>query len=426
MKFLMLFFMCLYIYLTNGFAVTAFNVLLQTITTDLGWTATDRAFVSSAFPTGMVWFMLIGGIMADRFNLKRLMGGLLILLGAVMILRGVVTGVWPYYFVMFGFGILMALSLPIANKVIPMWFGGGKYFAVAAGFISSSNPLGQITANLFIVPILGFLGGSWQLLFILQGILVLVLALFFFIFAKNRTNLEAEFGSELITTKEDIGLWKNIKEIAKVPQAWLFMIGNFFTLGIVFGGSTQFYTVVQVVPEWSLTMADAGYITSFNNFSSMIMYTVAPLLIGRFLAKSYERNYRWIAIIAGVLCAILFPIGIGSYNMTVICVVYFITGLLFGPFIPAPKILLMKLKQISGPRAGTAVGMYFTLERIGQTVIGTIIAMSMVGENTDPVGTLQIVYLFYLVSPITMTIAYFLEKRDKKKEAAQAAPAAAE
>lgn len=91
-KYLMLLFMCLYVFLTNGFAVTSMNMLLGTVTKDLGWTAAEQGLVATAFPTGMIWTVLIGGIVADRLNIKRLMTGLLVLLALVVGLRAFVAG----------------------------------------------------------------------------------------------------------------------------------------------------------------------------------------------------------------------------------------------------------------------------------------------------------------------------------------------
>jgi sugar phosphate permease len=412
-KYLMLLFMCLYVFLTNGFAVTSMNMLLGTVTKDLGWTAAEQGLVATAFPTGMIWTVLIGGIVADRLNIKRLMTGLLVLLALVVGLRAFVAGATPFYIMMFLFGVFMAFSIPIANKAVPMWFSGGKYFAVATGFVTSSNPLGQLFANLMTPTLIRVLGGRWQNLFILQGILLLMLALFFGIFAKNRSNLDAELSSELITKEEDITVWRNITEIVKVPQVWMYLIGNLFTLGIIFGGATMIYTILMTDPRWGLTMAQVGGVISFSNIASMIFYCVAPALIGRFLGKHWERNYRWIAIASGVLLAIIYPIGVNSFNIKTLSLIYFLGGILFGTFVPAPRILMMKLPQVAGARAGTALGLYYTFERIGQTAITAWLAVSM--ASGDPIATLSATYSLYLVSPALMAIAYVLEKRSAKK-----------
>ena len=64
--------------------------------------------------------------------------------------------------------------------------------------------------------------------------------------SKNRSNLDAELGS--IDRKKDITVWRNITEIVKVPQVWMYLIGNLFTLGIIFGGATVIYTILMTDP----------------------------------------------------------------------------------------------------------------------------------------------------------------------------------
>jgi len=147
---------------------------------------------------------------------------------------------------------------------------------------------------------------------------------------------------------------------------------------------------------------------------------VAPLIIGKFLAKNYDRNYRLIAIICGCLSAVLMFAGVRSYNFTAICVIFFINGIVFGQIVPAPKVLMLRLPQIAGARAGTAMGIYLTLNRIFQTIITAIFGMVLAINTTNPTEPLSWMYMLYLVAPVLIIVAWVLDNRQKKAAAAAA------
>mgnify|MGYP001056851998 CR=1 FL=1 len=416
-KYLMLVFVCLFIFLVSGFGATTFNLLQVTVATELGWTPAERAVVATAYSTGMIWFAFFSGILADKVNIKRMMGSLIVALSVFIVLRAFLVGVTLYYIIMFGSGVLVSLFIPVGSKIIPLWFGS-KQLAVANGVLTSSNPLGQFAANFFALPLIGALGGRWQNLYILLGILIAVLGICVFIFGKNRRSLDAELRSDQISGEKDVGIWKNIKEVVKVPQMWLYIMASAVFVGAVLGGGSQLYVVLQVDPRWGLGAAAPGQITAMNNIGSMIMYIVWPLLIGKFMAKHYDRNYRLVAIICGVLSAIASFVAVRSFNFTTIRVLFIANGIMFGQIIPAPKVLMLRLPQISGARAGTALGILTTLERVSQTVFTAIFGAVLATNTVNPSDQLSWMYLLYAVAPALIIVAWILDNRQKKKAAA--------
>lgn len=86
----------------------------------------------------------------------------------------------------------------------------------------------------------------------------------------------------------------------------------------------------------------------------------------------------------------------------------------------APKVLMLRLPQISGPRAGTALGIFITLERVMQTVFTAVYGSILATNTANPSDTLSWLYLLYMVSPLLIAVAWIIDTRQKKK----AAPAA--
>lgn len=406
-RWVMLLLVCLFYFLILGFCNQSFNVLLKTITTDMGWTATQRTAVATAMSSGMIWFVFVAGIMMDKFSVKKVLASAVVICSVLIFLRGQATGFMFFFVIMFLFGAASAFYMPATTKIITLWFDSDE-LAVANGCLTAASPLGQITANYFAVKIMIAIGG-WQALYTLVGVCVMVLTIAFFFFAKERRSEEASLTSNTLT-EDDLGLWKNVKGILKVPYVWLMIFANMFFLGSVYAGGAFGQLVLQTDPGWLLDKAVSGKIPAWNNLASMFCYILIPI----FIAKIGKKHYTKVAIICGLIAPICFMVGYRSYNITTISIMMVIAGICYGGIIPAPKILMLQRPEVSGPRAGTALGLYVTGERIGISIftasLGTLIASSTMQMSQ----VLSYFFLIQLVAPMLIFIGIFVNKHDAK------------
>ena len=418
-KWVILAFVCLFFYLINGFIYTSFNVLVRTMAIDLGWTDAERAVVVSGLSTGMIWFIFVAGVALDKFSPKKLLSLFAIFAAVAVVLRGRVTKAGPFFILMFIYGALVAFIIPALNKLNGLWFDK-KNIALANGFLTAASPLGQITGNIFAVPISEALG-STSALFTMQGIMLAAVAVLFLFLGKERRNIDAALSSTKITSEKDLGVWKNFKAVISVPQVWLYALANACLLGMVYAGGSQGQIVLQGDPNWMLDSSISGIVPSCNNFASMCCYILMPLVVAKFFKKNYEKNYKLFAIITGVIAAFCYSYGYRCYNFTLICILMLISGVAYGSCIPAPKVLLLKLPDVSGPRAGTAMGIYLTVERAAQAIMTGAIGGFMAMHPDSMAETLSNFWLIMLGSPVLIIISIFFDKRDAKRAAAAAA-----
>ena len=409
-RWVMLMFVCLFYFLILGFANQSFNILLGTITKDMGWEPTQRTAVATAMSSGMIWFVFVAGIMMDKFSVKKVLGSSVLICAILISLRGQATGFMFFFTLMFLFGAASAFYMPATTKIITLWFDSDE-LAVANGCLTAASPLGQITANYFAVKIMLAIGG-WQTLYTMVGVVIVVLTIAFFFFGKDRKSEEASLGSTTLT-KDDLGLVKNVKGILKVPYVWLMIFANMFFLGSIYAGGTYGQFVFQTDPGWLIDKAVSGKIPAWNNLSSMFAYILVPL----FIAKIGKKHYVKIAIIAGIIAPISFFFGHMSYNITTISIAMVISGICFGAIVPAPKILMLQRPEVSGPRAGTALGIYVTAERIGISVFVASLG-ALISAGTMPMTeVLSYFYLLQLMAPLLIFIGIFVNKHDAKKKA---------
>lgn len=407
-RWVMLLFVCLFYFLILGFCNQSFNILLKTITTDMGWEATQRTAVATAMSTGMIWFVFVAGIMMDKFSVKKVLGSSVFICAILIFLRGKATGFMFFFTIMFLFGAASAFYMPATTKIITLWFDSDE-LALANGCLTAASPVGQITANYFAVKIMTSIGG-WQTFYSMIGVCVIIITLAFFVFGKDRKSSEASLVSSTLTAN-DIGLWKNVSGILKVPYVWLMIIANMCFLGSIYAGGTYGQLVLQTDPGWMIDKAISGRIPAWNNLFSMFCYILIPI----FIAKIGRQHYTKVAIICGIFAPICFVIGYRSYSVSIISVMMALSGIFYGGIVPAPKVLMLSHPEVSGPRAGTALGLYVTAERIGITFFTATLG-TLISSGTMPMSqVLSTFYLIQLIAPVLIFIGIYVKKNESKK-----------
>lgn len=407
-RWVMLMFVVLFYFIILGFANQSFNILLATITTDMGWDTVQRTAVAGAMSTGMIWFVFVAGITMDKISTKKVLASSVIMSAILIFLRGQATGFMFFWILMFLFGVASAFYMPATTKIITLWFDRDE-LAFANGWLTAASPMGQLTANYFAVKIMMAIGG-WQALYMLVGVCVLLVAVAFLFFGKERTSEEASLESASLT-KDDLGLWKNVKGILKVPYVWMMILANMFFLGSIYAGGTFGQVVLQTDPGWMIDKAVSGRIPAWNNMFSMFAYILVPL----FIAKIGRKHYTKIAIVAGIIAPLCFIFGYRTYDVVFLSVMMAVAGIMYGAIVPAPKVLMLSHPEVSGPRAGTALGVYVTVERIGITTFITILGTLISSGTMQMSHVYSYFYILQLVSPLLIFLGIFVKRRDMEK-----------
>ena len=181
-RWVMLLFIFLFYFTILGFTNQTFNILLATITEDMGWSTTQRTAIAGAMSSGMIWFVFAAGAMLDRFSVKKIMGSAVLLAAALILIRGQAQNFEVWFVIMFLFGVASAFYMPACTKMIGLWFDD-RELAFANGVLTAASPIGQLTANLFGVRIMYAVGG-WETLYTMMGISVTLIVIFFFIIGR--------------------------------------------------------------------------------------------------------------------------------------------------------------------------------------------------------------------------------------------------
>jgi len=388
-----------------GFTNQFFNVMLRTMQVDMGWDAAQTTALSTAIYGAMIWFVFIAGAILDKVSVRKLFVCELILIAIAFALRGVAQGFMFWFALIVVYGVLSAFYIPTCVKLISLWFDGSQ-IALANGILTAGSPAGQLVANLAGYKIAMAIGG-WKVVFIVTGIIMIILAVLSWFLIKERRSEDAALSSAILK-KEDMTFWRNIAGILKTPGVWIYSIANACFLGMIYAMMTYQNFVYQTDPGWALDPTVSGTIPACSNMVSMWAYIVVPLVLGKL---GLMKHWHIAAIICAVVAVTVAMIGYFTYNLAYARFSMALSGLMYGCCLTAPRVLMLKLPEVSGPRAGTAQGFYSTIERLGVTVFVAIVGPQVIAEPVGASIVLGKMNVIMYAHPILLLIALFINKK---------------
>lgn len=392
-----------------GFCYASFSVFLGTIVQDLGFSAAQRTAITGSYPLGLICSCIIAGLLFDKFSAKKLFAICCILLcSASLLVRGTAEVFPLFYLGMWMFGISWGFQGVGANKLLGLWFSR-KGLNNANALWTACSPLGQLIGFNFGYLIMSSVGG-WQNLYKGVAAIGVILCIVFMIIVKDRRNEDAALSTEAYSMKkEHESIKESFKSIFKNKFVWALLIADFFCLGVIFTAGTWGSFILQNDPGWNglLTVANSGKITMFMSIGSIIGYFLVPRLIAIF---GGQKNYPKFAVASGIIAIICFMVAYKCHNFHMAQIFMLIGGIGQGGIVPAPKILMVRLPEISGPRVGLAYGTMNTTQRIGNLVFATLIGNLVVMLNASS-NVMIILYCFMFGAPLCIFIFAMLMRK---------------
>lgn len=257
--------------LSQGGLMMSIVCLLVAIFSIIGGILIDRIGVKKVFVVGL-WFMAIGAI--STFMVENYTG---------LVFSRVVIGI--------GFG----LCLPGTGVIIMMWFS--EYERPYMNTINSILPYVATTITFSMtVPVYMMFGKSWRISIMVWGILLILVALAWTIWGKEKDHEDCQLADEYASDENlYLSVWKNrevrLLSIAEACDMWSFQ----FLSSIL-----PSYYVLEV----GLDMSKASALTSIFPIAGII----AGLLCGVWMTRvGLRRPFTWpmhIMIFVGTFVAI--------------------------------------------------------------------------------------------------------------------------
>ena len=273
---------------------------------DKGYSDAERGLILSSFFWGYLWFQLPGGLLADRFGGKRV-------LGAGVALWSIATFLTPIATASFGLLLFMraalgageAVNFPAIHSIAARWTPASER-ARAISLHLSGTALGTIIALLASPPIIIAFG--WEAVFYVSGLLGLLwLAMWWWKAAdwpEHSPGVSAAELSEIRVGRSEVDAAEAIPwhKICREPAVWAIVMAH---LCNNFG----YYILLLWLPSY----LDQTFHVPLKDLGVMaVMPYVASFVVANccgWLADNLQRRGMWMTAVRKTLVTIGFGLG---------------------------------------------------------------------------------------------------------------------
>ena len=314
----------------------------------LGITYEQFGFLVALVPLALVILCIPGGLLADRFGVRRtvLLGGLI--MGIFGLLRGFATDFPTLATTMFLCGVGYSIAYPNLPKVTSLWFPY-KQYALASGIMFTGMEVGIASSFILTPAVLLPLTGSWQGVFIAFGILVLAITLLWILLSKEKPGISVIDQSKGLSSTEQQGVpfRKSLSTVFMNKYMWIVMLTCLFLLApqIALLG---FLRTMLILKGTDLTTA--GIIVSMISWFMVPGSFIIPMISAH---VNLRKPFIWVTSIVAAV-ALYFTGTTMGLPLWISVMAY---GFLIGGM--APIILAMPVELMGASYSATAGG--FTL-----------------------------------------------------------------
>jgi sugar phosphate permease len=377
--------------LAHGFARMSYSVILPSMKDGLGLSYTQLGSIATGNFIGYLSLAIIGGFLAARFGVRRVVFVSLVVIGLSLFLTGFADS--------FIFAFLMRLVTGAGNggSFVPImalpaaWFATGKR-GVATGIVASGIGAGLFFSGIVLPPVIAALGrDGWRYAWFLLGTTVFVLA--FVCYALLRDNpvekgVSIYGGVEEQKTGTRLTFFSAFRDVVAEREIW-----KLGTVYLMYGFSYIIYLtffVAYLTKETGIPPVSAGRI-----FSVMGILSVFCGVLFGWISDVLGRRYGlMIAYLTLALSYILFVFW-KDYTG------FYASAIIFGlAAFSVPTIMATASGDAMGDRLAPA-GLGFITFFFG---VGQALGPVMGGMIKDSTGTFT--YAFILSAAVSMIGAF--------------------
>ena len=327
-------------------------VLFKEISTDLGLNPVSIGTIWGLDPLAGVLIGLPGGLLADRFGLKRTLTVVCLLAGVFSALRGFSTNFLTLAVSVFLFGFVAAMTPSVAPKTTAVWFSG-RHLGLANALLQFSWYIGSIIATMLSATTLSPLLGGWRNVLFLLAAPAIVAGILWL--TTGREPDKSELPAASVST---VPFRQAFSRVIRMKEVWLIGLVQL----TIFGSNTGFMGYLPLYLRnigWTTMAADSA--VTVYNAASMIGIIPMVLLASRLRVK---KEVIIFSVIMGFMCMGLLPFMKGNS----VFMLLIIGGFLRSAAAPLCAILIFENKEVGSTYGGTATGLASTTGMFGAFV----------------------------------------------------------
>ncbi|HEY77949.1 MAG TPA: MFS transporter [Dehalococcoidia bacterium] len=330
-------------------------VLFKEISEELRLNLVQIGTVWGIVPLGSVVFLFVGGVLCDRFGVKRAMGVACLLAGAAGAMRGLSGGFTSLVAFSFLFGIVASIIPVGVMKACRIWFTS-RQLGFATGVIVTGGGIGAAIGSMVSATVLSPLLGGWRNVMFLYGAISVALGIIWLLTIKETKDARTTEYKNAVPARQAI------LHVLPIKAVWL--IG--FNLCAYVGSMKAIMGYIPLYLReigWSAVSAD-GALTAFTLMT--IIGAIPLTLLSDKLGR--RKVVLFPAILIAIICSALLPIISGVFLWGV----FVMLGVFHQVYIALTNTMVLEIEEVGVARAGMALGLALTLQRIGAFIASPI------------------------------------------------------
>ena len=332
-----------------GSARLCMPVLFPEIAKELDLSMVAIGTIWGMDPLAGVFLGLLGGLLADRFGVKRMLTVVCVLAGVFGALRGFSVDFLSMAAFMFLFGLMAAVTPSIVPKVTAIWFAGNR-LGLANGMLNVSWSFGAVLATLSSATLLSPWLGGWRYVLFFFGIPPVLAGLLWW-----WTGREPERPDTDHTPASGEPLRSAFNKVVRIRGVWVMgiILLTYWGSNMGFGGYLPMY--LRNV-GWEPEMAD----TAMTVFSGIGVAGVIPMVLYSDRIGS-RRIVIFFATLVLASCMGLIPL----VSRTGVWILLLVGGLVRSGAAALANTMIFEIEGVGGTYGGTAIGLTNTLGMVG-------------------------------------------------------------
>lgn len=370
-------------WLASSMSRMLINYAMIAMSQEFNFNSSQSGLVFSAYFAGYVLMQIPGGMLADKFNTKRLLMCVMVTSSLFTILTGMTHTITMLLVVRFAFGIAQGSYSPAAMKIIAVEFPKNERGRAISIFMSAYSVCSFILP-VFSTTTMAYAG--WRVAFYILGAIELTVALLFPYIVKGSLNLPKSSPALSAGNKSTV----SFKMVLRQPIVVLLFVTSFCLNIIQWGVNTWIPTYLSTARN--LSLQTLGWVATVPAVGSLIGMYLSGIVVDK-LKKSGQEGT--IAAISLVLCVVLLYM---MYSVKEIGTYALCSTLLSVALSPVNIIKSSILsKKLDSSLIGKATGITNTGGQLAGLIVPTAMGTIMQVTNGAYLGAFLFMMLFGVI-----------------------------
>jgi cyanate permease len=373
------------LYASFGIVNRSLAPLITAIMTDLKISYCEMGVILGMWQMIYIPVALLTGVLIDRLGVKITLFSGVLIIGLSSFLRYFASGFGSMLFAVSLFGIGGPMISIGGPKIIAIWFAGKKRGA-AMGIFLTGNIFGGLVSllgtNSIVMPLTG---NCWRLTFVCYGLVPMITALIWRLFAVDSPTAPASANDDLKAVFISIFRNTNVRLIL-VMGLCAFAIGHGFSSWLP-----------KILESGGLSPKMAGYVASVPLFFSI----PSILMVPRMVQQAHRSRFVGVASLVTAFQLIIVTYASGPLMLMALMIL----GLSSSCLMPVLMLILMDSTGIEPAHLGAAGGVFFCIAEIGGVIGPAIIGVLVDLTHSFMAGSLFLASLSVFICILAMKLS---------------------